>query len=279
MKRTRALWWLVLSVALSACSLTSTRLAGWYATRQIDGYLDLTSAQKERIRPEVDAEVDRARREDLPHWLNLLRWIRETVEQGPTEERVLAIQRRYDELLDAGVARLAPKFAPLLAELNDEQLTHFQQRLLEFVDKQLPEQKLPVEERRAEQDERNIDAIEKIAGDLSDEQETKLLTRMHETPDDRSLRYQNDRKRTFAFIKFLKTKPGASAIEAELKRLWVTRFDALGPGFDLVSRRALQRKQLIALHGLLTPEQRAHAVEHLTEQIVMVKRWVLPASS
>jgi len=271
--------WVVLAVLLCACSLTSTRLAGWYVTRQIDGYLDLTSEQKSRLRPEIDAEVDRARREVLPHWLNLLRWMREIIEQGPTDATVSAIQRRYDELLDDGVARLAPKFAPLLAELNDEQLAHFQGRLLEFVDKTLPEQKLAPEQRKQEQDEKMIEAIEKIAGDLDDVQIEKLLTRMHEAPDDRPLRYQNDRRRVFAFIKLLRTKPGAVAIEAELKRLWVTRFDALGSGFDLVSRRALQRKQMIALHGLLTPQQRAHASEHLTEQIVMLKRWILPASS
>jgi hypothetical protein len=277
MRQTWVLW-LVWGLALGACSLTSTRLAGWYVTRQIDGYLDLTSEQKARIRPHVDAEVDRMRREDLPHWLNLLRSVRDIVSEGPSEQKVLATQRRYDELLDAGIAQLSPQFAPLLAELNDEQLAHFQKSLLEFVDKQLPEQKLPKEERRAALDEKLIEALEKMVGELSDEQEQKLLSRTHEAPDDRPLRYQNDRRRSYAFIKFLKTRPGAPAIEAELKRLWATRFDALGPGFDLVSRRALQRKQMIALHALLTPEQRAHAVEHLTEQIVMVKRWVLPAS-
>lgn len=271
--------WLLFGLLLGACSLTSTRLAGWYATRQIDGYLDLTSAQKSRIRPLVDAEVERVRREELPHWLQLVRWIRELAAQGPTDDRVRALQHRYDELLDAGVARLAPQFAPLLAELDDEQLAHFQEQLLEFVDKQLPEQKLPKEERQEELDERSIKAIEKLTGSLDDAQRAKLIQGIHTDPNDHALRYANDRKRTFAFIKFLKTKPGAQAIDAELKRLWVTRFDALGPGFDLTSRRALQRRQVIALHGLLTPKQRAHAVEHLTDQIVMIKRWVLPASS
>jgi hypothetical protein len=277
MSRAR-LCWLVLGLALGACSLTSTRLAGWYATRQIDGYLDLTSEQKSRIRPHVDADVERLRREDLPHWLNLLRRVREIVRQGPSDEKILSVQRRYDALLDAGVAHLAPQFAPLLAELDDEQLAHFQRKLLEFVDKQLPEQTLPVEERQAALDKRTIKAIEKVTGDLDDDQKQKLIGRIHSEPNDHPLRYQNDRRRTFAFIKFLKTKPGAPAIEAELKRLWATRFDALGPRFDLVSRRALARKQLLNLYALLTPKQRAHTVEYLTDQIVQIKRWVLPAS-
>jgi hypothetical protein len=276
----RARWsWLLLGLVLSACSLTSTRLVGWYATRQIDSFLDLTSAQKSRIRPFVDAELDRVRSEDLPHWVNLLRWMRELTQEGPSDDRVRALQRRYDELLDAAVARLTPQFAPLLAELDDHQLDHFQEKLLEFVDKELPEQKLPKEERQEALDKRTIKSIEKITGALDEAQRARLIRGIHSDPNDHPLRYQNDRKRTFAFIKFLKTRPGAPAIEAELKRLWVTRFDALGPGFDLTSRRALQRKQVIALHTLLTPEQRAHAVEYLTEQIVMIKRWILPASS
>jgi hypothetical protein len=278
MRRVRV-WWLVLGVALSACSLTSTRLVGWYATRQIDGYLDLTSEQETRIRPYVDADVERLRREDLPHWLNLMRWIRELVAEGPTDEKLAAVQRRYDELLDAGVAHLAPQFAPLLAELDGAQLDHFQKQLLEFVDKQLPEQKLPPEERQAELDKSTIKAIEKVTGNLDDTQEEKLLTRTHTELNDRPQRYQHDRRHAYSFIKFLRKKPGAPAIEAELKRLWVTRFDGLGPGSDLVSRRALQRKQLIALHTLLTPKQREHTVAYLTDQIVMIKRWVLPASS
>jgi hypothetical protein len=248
-------------------------------TRQIDGYLDLTGEQKSRIRPHVEAEIERLRREDLPHWVNLLRWVRELAAQGPTDDKVRALQRRYDELLDAGVARLAPQFAPLLAELDDEQLSHFQEKLLAFIDKELPEQKLPKEERQEALDERTLKSIEKITGDLSDAQRTELVHRIHTEPNDHPLRYRNDRQRTFAFIKFLKTRPGAPAIEAELKRLWVTRFDALGPGFDLASRRALQRKQLINMHALLTPEQRAHTVEYLTDQITAIKRWLLPASS
>src|SRR5690349_20905319 len=118
----RARWsCLLLGLVLSACSLTSTRLAGWYVTRQIDSYLDLTSEQKSRIRPHIDAEVDRMRSQDLPHWVNLLRWVRELTQEGPSDERVRALQHRYDELLDAGVARLTPQFAPLLAELDDDQ--------------------------------------------------------------------------------------------------------------------------------------------------------------
>src|SRR5690606_27851592 len=100
-------------------------------------------------------------------------------EQGPTDDKVRALQRRYDELLDAGVARLAPQFAPLLAELDDAQLAHFQEKLLDFIDKELPEQKLPKEERQAALDARTLKSIEKVTGDLSDAQRAELIHRIH----------------------------------------------------------------------------------------------------
>jgi hypothetical protein len=267
---------LALAVLGSACSSVSTKVAGWYITRQIDSYVDLTSAQKEVVRPAVDLEIDRLRREDLPRWLDLIRGVRDQIQQGPTDAATLALQLRYDRLLDAAVMRMAEQFAPLFAELGPAQIDHFEKKLVEHVDKMFKEQKLPPDERREEQDEAVIDGIEQLTGDLSDEQKKHILDKMHSLPDDRPARYKNDRGRAFAFTKFLRTKPSREAIETELKRLWVTRFDALGAGFDLDSRRDQQRRLLLSLDKLITPEQRAHAVAHLNEQLIKAKKWVLP---
>ncbi|HEX6240765.1 MAG TPA: DUF6279 family lipoprotein [Polyangiales bacterium] len=267
---------LLLCLLLSGCSSASTKVAGWYITRQIDGYVDLTSAQRDLVRPAVDREVDRMRREDLPRWIDLLRGVRDQIQHGPSDAATLALQLRYDQLLDAAVMRLAEQFAPLFAELSKEQIDHFEKKLVEHVDKMFKEQKLPPEERREEQDEALIDGIEKITGDLSDDQVSKILSNVHAQPDDRPLRYKNDRARAFAFIKFLRADPSREAIEAELKRLWHTRFDALGPDFALETRRDRQRRALLSLDTLITPAQRKHAVEHLNEQILRAKKWVLP---
>jgi Family of unknown function (DUF6279) len=266
----------VLALLCSACSTVSTKVVGWYITRQIDSYVDLTSAQKELVRPAVDLEIERVRREDLPRWLDLIRGVRDQIQRGPGDAETLALQLRYDRLLDAAVMRMAEQFAPLFADLAPAQIDHFEIKLVEHVDKMFKEQKLPPDERREEQDEALIDGIEQLTGDLSDEQVTRILSATHALPDDRPARYKNDRGRAFAFTKFLRTKPSREAIEAELKRLWVTRFDALGPGFDLDARRNQQRRGLLSLDKLLTQEQREHAVAHLNEQLIKAKKWVLP---
>lgn len=266
----------LLLLALSGCASASTKVAGWYITRQIDIYVDLTSEQRELVRPAVDKEIDRMRREDLPRWLDLMRGVRDAIQHGPTEQGALALQLKYDRLLDAAVMRLAEQFAPLFAELSPAQIDHFETKLVEHVDKMFKEQKLPPDERREEQDETLIDNIEQLTGDLSDEQVEKILHAAHTQPDDRPARYKNDRNRAYQFVKFLRTDPSREAIEAELKRLWNTRFDALGPDFDLEQRREQQRRNLLALDKLLTPEQREHAVEHLNSQLNRAKKWVLP---
>jgi hypothetical protein len=275
-RRLTALGLLVLFLA-TGCTATSTRVAGWYVTRQIDNYVDLTSAQKELVRPAVDLEIDRIRREDLPRWLDLIRGIRDAIQHGPTDQGALALQLRYDHLLDAAVMRMAEQFAPLFADLSPAQIDFFEPKLVEHIDKLFKEQKLPPDERREAQDEALIDGIEKLSGDLSDAQQAAILKSVHALPDDRPARYKNDRNRAFSFIKFLRTDPSKQAIETELKRLWATRFDALGPGFDLDTRRNTQRGLLLSLDKLMTVEQRAHAVEHLNEQLLKARKWVLPA--
>jgi hypothetical protein len=77
-----------------------------------------------------------------------------------------------------------------------------------------------------------------------------------------------------------KNRDDKPAIEAELKRLWATRFAALGPEHDLKVRRDRQRHFLLEIDALLTPAQRTHAVAHLNEQIGKLQRWALaPAES
>lgn len=258
----------------------TTRIAGWYVTRQIDHYVDLTSEQKALVRPKVDQEIDRIRREDLPRWLDLLRGVRDEVARGATDDKSQLLQQRYDGLLDAAVARLAGQFGPLFANIDERQIAHFQKALVEHIDDVLfPEQKLPPAERQAELDEKLLDGIEEFAGDLEDPQKAAILSAAHAAPDDRAERYKHDRARAFTFTKFLRTKPSAAQIEAELVRMWATRFDALGPGHDLKSRRTKQRQLLLSLDKLLNAEQRAHAVGHLSEQILKARKWLLPSTS
>lgn len=272
------LWLSALALLTAAgCASVTARVAGWYVTRKIDSYLDLTSEQHRWMRTRVDETLNQARREELPRWLYLFRELRDTLDEGASDEKLRKLQERYDWLTDEALTLLAPRMAEAFSKLSDGQIDHFEKRMLETLDDTYAEQLMDEEDRREELDERLIDAIEDTTGDLSDEQERTILKAAHALPNERPVQYAVGKKRIGASADFLRTHPSAEAIEAEIHRLWRTRYQVLGPGRGKPERRAEQRQFLLAVDSTLSREQRDHAVEEVNERIVQAKRFVLPA--
>lgn len=267
---------LLAALLSSACSTTTERLAGWYVTRKIDSYLDLDGQQKKVVRERVDAHLTRLRQHELPRWLFVLRETRDTLQSGATEAKLESLQQRYDRLFDEAALQLIPDLALTLSELRDAQIDHFTRRLRENQDKAYDERDMSPEQRRKDTDEHVFEAIEGLVGDLNDEQKRAISKLVQAMPDERPIRYEVERRRIAAAGKFLRGHPGAPAIAAELERLWRTRYEELGKGRDLVTRRREQRSFLLSLDALLTPEQRAEGVENLNKLIRRAKKLVLP---
>ncbi len=268
---------LLLCLALTAgCASVTTRIAGWYVTREIDSYLDLNSEQKKEVRHEVDRTLDALRRDQLPHWLNLLRSTRDTIGRGADEPAVTTLQTRYDQLMDAGVDLLAPKFARVFATLDEPQIDHFERHAKERLDEVYEDRELAPEKRRKKQDEQLVEALESVVGGLREEQERTILAFAHTLPDEWPAQYRVSRDRIGRFAAFLRTHPGPSAIEAELFRLWRTRYDELGAGRDLAARRAEQRQFILTVDRTLSPAQRREGVDNLNERIQQLARFALP---
>jgi Family of unknown function (DUF6279) len=263
---------------LAACTATSARLAGWYVTRQINGYLDLGGEQHDVLRARVDERLDVLRREELPRWLHLLRQTRDAMGRGTSEPELAELLAHYDALLDRAVDQLTPSIAEVLSGLSDAQIAHFEARMLEKHEETYEELQLPTAEQREKLDERTVEAIESITGELRDEQQRAILARMRTLPDERPIRYRVDKQRIAGFAKFLRGHPGAPAIDAELHRLWNTRYEVLGPGHDKTARRIEQRRVLLAIDQTLSGAQRAQAVENMNDRIRLARRFSLPAS-
>ena len=263
------------ALCLSACGATTARLAGWYVTRQLDGYLDLDHDQKHQLRARVDQQLEILQQRELPRWMYLLRQVRDSVGRGGTEEELARELERYDALLDAAANRLVPTGAEILEELDDRQIAHFEARMLEKHEATYEDLTLPAHEQRERLDERLVDALEDIFGRLRDDQQRTILHKAHALPDDRPMRNRVDRERIHSFAKFLRTHPGKAAIETELRQLWDTRYQVLGPGRDKVSRRIEQRRLLLHIDQTLSREQRDHAVEHMNGHLRTAKTFLL----
>lgn len=247
----------------------------WYITRKLDSYLDLTSAQKDFARATVDDSLHVARTSELPHWVSLLREVRQGIQQGLDDDAVSRLQRRYDARLDITVQLLAPRLSAILARLDDRQVDHFCARMREDLRDQYKELAKSPAERTKEIEKRSLKAIEDLVGDLSDGQEQTLRSLIRSLPNERGKQSASAEQHIARFAAFMHTHPAAPQIETELLAMWEHRYDALGPGHDKAARRAQQRKWLLAAYQLLTVEQRAHAQEVITDRIVMLKRFVV----
>jgi hypothetical protein len=268
---------LLLSFVLVCAGCSSERVAGWYITRTLDDYFDLRSEQKHAVRATVDETIALVRREELSHWITFLREVRQGFHDGMTDALLAKLQRRYDERLEVGVHLITPRAAPLLVQLDARQLDHFVGRVQEDLAEQYEDLELPPEERRAKLEEKALDVVEDFVGSLSDEQEVRVRALIRKLPSERDAQYRSAKDNLAHFRAFMGTRPTAPVLERELYAMWERRYDALGAGHDREARRAFQRQWLLAVFELLTPKQRAHAEEELSDRIRMLKRYVLPA--
>lgn len=267
-----ALWLL----CASGCAGTTTKLAGWYVTRQIDGYFDLTSEQKEKVRERVDVLIAEIRGDELPKALYLMRLVRDAIAQNQVPQRIDDLQERSDTLLERAAQRLTPELAWVMSQLDNRQIGHFEQKLRENVDEIYEDQRLPAAERRQKMDDQLLKSLEKAVGELSPPQRASILAAAHALPDDRAARYRVDLARIESTGKLLRSHPGQSAIEAELKRMWATRYE-VAQGRDKLTRRAEQRRFLLSVDQTITDEQRQQAVENLNDRIRSLARFAIHA--
>jgi hypothetical protein len=265
---------LLSSLALG-CTSAGERIVPWYITRKLDSYLDLTSPQKDFARATVDEALQVARTSELPHWINLLREVRQGIHQGLDESSIARLQGRYDARLDVSVQLLAPRLSAILTQLDDRQIDHFCARMREDLRDQYKELDKPPAERAKEIEKRGLKAIEDLVGDLSETQEQTLRGLIRSFPNERGKQNLSAEQHIARFASFMHTHPSAAQIEVELRTMWEHRYDALGPGHDKTARRAQQRQWLLGVSQMLTGEQRAHAEDVITDRIVMLKRFVI----
>jgi hypothetical protein len=116
-------------------------------------------------------------------------------------------------------------------------------------------------------------------GELSDAQEESVRRLIRALPNERPVQFRSSLENIARFRGFMAQAPSSGTLELELKRMWEHRYDALGSGHDKAARRAVQRKWLLDVYQLLTPDQREHAEGVVTDRIITLKGWVLPAGA
>lgn len=166
LKRFAALLALAVLLGLAGCSSVTLAynqlpfLAGLW----VDHYLDLDSAQRQRLKDKLQAWQAWHRREELPQWQALLRQASAALDDGVTAEELLALERAGRASLERCLQHAAPLAALVLADLRPEQWQHLQKTLDDNTTEWLA--KNSGRGGPAERAKRYVSALERWLGDL-----------------------------------------------------------------------------------------------------------------
>ncbi len=117
--------------ALVACSTIKVAYskADRMLFRYMDEYLDLTTTQKEFLKPELQIRLAEHRREELPQFIKLLDKIDEYGRDGLSEAETGRILDLIVELYAGTIRKTVAAVAPVLAQLNASQIEHLSRKL------------------------------------------------------------------------------------------------------------------------------------------------------
>jgi len=131
LKRLAALLCLTALLAVAGCSSVTLAYNQFplLASLWADSYLDLDSAQRSKLKAQLAALQAWHRREELPQWLALLRQAQEALDDGVTQDELLALERSARTSAQRTLQHAAPLAAPVLAGLRPEQWQHLQKKM------------------------------------------------------------------------------------------------------------------------------------------------------
>lgn len=166
LKRLATLLSLLAALAVAGCSSVTLAyqqlplLAGLWA----DNYLDLDSGQRTQLKAQLQAWQAWHRREELPQLQTLLRQAHAALDDGVTQDELLALERGARASAERSLQHAAPLAAPLLAGLKPEQW----QRLQKKMDEKTEEwrEKQTGKGGPAERGKRYVNNLERWLGDL-----------------------------------------------------------------------------------------------------------------
>lgn len=248
---------------VTACSLVSTlyQNATALAMLEIDAYFDLTAEQDQLGKTRTDAMMAWHKREVLPLYVKQLRTLASKAEQGLSSAEVL-------DTLDWGIGELrrvsnytAPQQAELLTSLNDKQITHLQKKLAKE-DKKYRKDWLDASKEDALElrFDKLITWVERIYGNLSVEQKTRIRQLSDQRSYDAKIDFAERLARQSQFVTLLKTlakdRPSLESAQASIAA-FVANLEKLSPHTQ--QRRQELAALIAAISQIATPEQRLNA--------------------
>ena len=243
---------------------------------QLDNYFDLSSKQEEWIEERMRVHLAWHRKQELPRYRNFLIEVQKRSSDGLTMKELDEGYARLDQKRLRTMERLVPDTASFLAGISPEQIDTLEKKMTE--DNQEMEEELDSAEKLyRDRQERFWEQMEDWFGDFSEDQQSKinrLHTEWFSGPSDPLVaRLERRRKSQLRFIAEMRSSPSKTEIEKGL-RLSVVNWT----GETESAKRARimrNKKRILQVDKLLTPEQRMHAVKELDEWIEILDGIIL----
>ncbi|MGB5222215.1 MAG: DUF6279 family lipoprotein [Polyangiales bacterium] len=250
---------------LAACSGLMQNLGAKWVTRQIAVEFNLDDEQTAATRASVDRLIAAAPDALRSKVDMLVATVDAAIARGFTEKGLLGMERQVDKILDIVAGAIIDEASPILATLRDDQIDFAEVRMNERLEEAREKIDKPKEERLEKRQDAFVDAVEDWADDITDEQETLLRRYIAKLPDEGALRLRADEERLERVARLMRKHPGAEAIRDALWKEWKNREQWGLESRTPAERRAEGRQAILYVYGMLDPEQKEHASEHLHE--------------
>ncbi len=252
---------------LAGCSATALIYDNlpWLVRGQVDERFDLNSAQEQQLKERIAELAAWHRREELPRYAELLRSLEDAFADGLTQAEI----ERFSASLRSARARLIeaaiPASTEFLLSVNRAQLEEFERTHRERMEEDRERLQLPPEEQAELRFEKTLDNLEDWFGDFDAAQREAIRELVTAFPDTYAGWLERREYQHRRFIELMSADPKPDQVEARLRDWWLSDSGGL-PSAMLANRDRFWKSAfafLLKVDGLLTAEQRTHALDRI----------------
>ncbi len=252
---------------LTAC--TTVKVAYSNADRilfqYMDEYLNLTATQKQFLRPELEAQLQSHRREELPSVIAWLETIETYAKDGLDRDEAKNILDALVRIYADTTRRTIAVVVPVLAQLNAAQIEHLTTRLTRANRRyQARHLAYPSDRRKARRIQQLIRRIERWTGELSSEQRQLVTNLNNAIPEAHEDWYAYRLHQQQTVLKMLHKAANVDELSRFLNQWWVEQGNMGRQLSDKASQSwKVIEDMVVSIDGTLTPEQRNRALRRI----------------
>ena len=246
------------------------------ASWQLDNYFSLTTQQEEWIEERMRLHLDWHRKQELPRYRDFLIEVQNKSGDGLTMIELDEGYARLDQKRIRTLETLLTDTASFLAGVSPEQINTLEKKMIEE-NQEMKEDLDSPEKLFRERKEKFWEQMEEWFGDFSKDQQDKINRLRTEwfpgSADPLAARLERRRKSQMQFLAQLRSSRDKAELENWLRRSvinWAGETDSVKH-----ARILRNKKRILQVDKLLTPEQRINAVRELDEWIEILDRIIM----